>query len=321
MFDVLGIGCVAIDDLLFVPRFPAPDEKVRVPRVERHFGGLTGTALVVAARLGAKCAFGGLLGTMDPLSRAVEQNFLAEGIDVSPAVRRADARPIHAMIVVGEEGHTRNIFFHVGGLSGAPDEGVAEDLLRRTRVLFVDHQGLAGAVRAITAAAAAGVEVVADVEHGDGPLTERFVAGVGHLVVPEEFALRMTGADNAEAAVSQLWSERRRAIVVTCGEHGCWWAEARDGRAGPVAHQPAFPVEVVDTTGCGDVFHGAYAAALAQGRPMEERVRLASAAAAMKARQPGGQMGIPRRREVEEFLRQQGDLFNGDEGQSSRTFG
>jgi sulfofructose kinase len=61
---------------------------------------------------------------------------------------------------------------------------------------------------------------------------------------------------------------------------------------------PAFAVDVVDTTGCGDVFHGVYAAALAEGLPLEKRVKLASAAAALKAMQPGGQRGIPRREDV-----------------------
>lgn len=69
-----------------------------------------------------------------------------------------------------------------------------------------------------------------------------------------------------------------------------------------VKHQPAFKVRAVDTTGCGDVFHGAYAAALALGVTLSERVRLATAAAALKATQPGGQRGIPTRNQVDEFL-------------------
>jgi sugar/nucleoside kinase (ribokinase family) len=66
--------------------------------------------------------------------------------------------------------------------------------------------------------------------------------------------------------------------------------------------QPAFPVNVVDTTGCGDVFHGAYAAALAANFPLEKRLKFASAAAALKAQVRGGQAGCPSRTEVEAFL-------------------
>jgi sugar/nucleoside kinase (ribokinase family) len=60
----------------------------------------------------------------------------------------------------------------------------------------------------------------------------------------------------------------------------------------------------VDTTGCGDVFHGAYASALARGLSLAERVRFAAAAAALKATRPGGQAGIPTRPEVEAFLQE-----------------
>ena len=92
----------------------------------------------------------------------------------------------------------------------------------------------------------------------------------------------------------------RQTVVVTCREQGCWVLGA--GQRTPW-HQQAFAVPVIDTTGCGDVFHGAYAAALARGLPVQERVRVASAAAALKATRPGAQAGCPTWAEVEELLR------------------
>src|SRR5512133_1848243 len=80
--DILGLGGVAVDDLVFVEAYPPADAKVVVARRERHCGGLTATALVAAARLGARCAYGGILGD-DELSRFVEQTLVREGIDVS----------------------------------------------------------------------------------------------------------------------------------------------------------------------------------------------------------------------------------------------
>jgi sugar/nucleoside kinase (ribokinase family) len=90
-------------------------------------------------------------------------------------------------------------------------------------------------------------------------------------------------------------------VIVTCGSEGCWYVS-------PVAptsavHQAAFAVPVVDTTGCGDVFHGAYSAALVRGLDVSSRIRFAAAAAALKASQRGGQAGIPTRAAVEEFLK------------------
>jgi sulfofructose kinase len=89
-------------------------------------------------------------------------------------------------------------------------------------------------------------------------------------------------------------------VIVTCGAEGSWFVSAEQLRA---HHVPAFAVEVTDTTGCGDVFHGAYAAALAKGMVVEERIRFASAAAALKATKHGGQQGIPSAVVVERFLK------------------
>src|SRR5262245_61850781 len=94
-WDVLGLGCVAVDDLLLAPNYPTPDSKVRLLGRQRSSGGLTATALIAAARLGARAAFAGVLGDDDD-SRFVLDSFQREGVDVSCAVRRPDARPIHS---------------------------------------------------------------------------------------------------------------------------------------------------------------------------------------------------------------------------------
>ena len=90
-------------------------------------------------------------------------------------------------------------------------------------------------------------------------------------------------------------------MVITSGAQGCWYSSETDPSS-PV-HQSAFPVKVVDTTGCGDVFHGTYAAGLVRNLNLPERIRVASAAAALKAVQAGGQDGIPTLSTVEKFLK------------------
>ena len=297
-WDVLGLGCVAVDDLHYVPVYPPPDSKVRVRRREKQGGGLTGTALVAAARLGARCAFAGVLGD-DEDSRFVEDNFRREGVDTSPLVRRPGARPICSTIIVDEGGHTRTIFFDLTGSTGADPDAPPAEVIRASRVLFVDHYGVEGMARAARIARAAGRCVVADLERDEHPGFEALLELVDHLIVSRAFAARRTGTEDPAAAARHLWAEGRSVVVVTCGDEGAWFLEA--GAAAP-AHQPAFRVEVVDTTGCGDVFHGAYAAALARGLDLQGRVRFASAAAALKATRAGAQAGIPTRAAVEEFI-------------------
>jgi sugar/nucleoside kinase (ribokinase family) len=299
-FDILGFGVAAIDELLYVKEYPAADSKVRVAHRLRQCGGLTGTALVAAARLGAKCAYVGMLGD-DELSREVMAGFAHEGIDVSYRAQVPDARPAHSTIVVDETHRTRTIFASLGGPTGAAPDWPPADLIRAARVLLVDHHGIEGALRAVKIAQETGVNVVADFERNPGGEFDELLARVDHLVISERFAQALTGAKDAPQAVTALWNEHRQAIVVTCGDKGCCYLEK--GYDEPFV-QPAFTVDVVDTTGCGDVFHGAYSAALAKNLSIADCVQYATAAAALKARVRGGQAGCPSRSDVEAFLQQ-----------------
>src|SRR5437016_5482285 len=100
-FDILGLGAVAVDDLMYVESYPPPDVKTRVLRRERHCGGLTATALVTAARLGCRCAYAGVLG-FDELSESVVKALEQEAVDFSHLVRQEGARPVYSTIIVDE---------------------------------------------------------------------------------------------------------------------------------------------------------------------------------------------------------------------------
>jgi sulfofructose kinase len=296
-WDIIGLGCVSVDDLLYVSEFPAPDTKTIVLRRERQCGGLTGTALITAARLGARCAYAGLLG-LDDISRTVEENFRNENVDSAHAPRVKDACVPQSIIIVATETGTRTIFCHIDGRLGAHETLPDQAVLCSARMLFFDQYGMPGNLRAARIARSAEIPIVADLEDDSDPQFAEVLALIDHLVLAEEFALKITGASTAQSAVERLWHKDRQAVVVTCGAAGAWFT----GIDGIARHQTAFPVKVIDTTGCGDVFHGAYAAEMVRGVPVADGVRFASAAAALKATQPGGQRGIPTRVAVERFL-------------------
>lgn len=298
-YDVLGLGCTAVDDLLYVAGYPPPDTKMQIRRRERQCGGLTATALVAAARLGARCAFAGVLGD-DPDSQFVIDAFRRAGVSVDHVVRRPEARPIRSTIIVDESRHTRTILYDLTGSAGADPQLPAEDVIRSSRVLYVDHYGIEGMTRAARIARAAMIPVVADFERSEWPGFSDLLALVDHLIVNRDFAAKLTGATDPAAAASKLWTGGRKAVIVTCGVEGCWYLTDSDNRM--PRHYPALAVKAVDTTGCGDVFHGAYAAGLARGLDLMNRIRFASAAAALKATRPGAQAGIPALAEVESYL-------------------
>ena len=299
--DVLGLGCTAVDDLVFVPTYPAADSKLAVSRRERHCGGLTATALVAAARLGCRAAYAGTLGP-DPDSAFVRAALERAGVDLRHASARAGTRPVRSVIVVDESRGTRTILYDVTRAAGAHPRLPAPAVIARSRVLLVDRWGLNGMIRAARIARQAGVPVVGDLETFDLPRFDELLALADHLIVSENFARRYTGASDPAVGATRLWREDRALVVVTCGAGGCWWV-AGPGQA-PV-HLPAFPVKAVDTTGCGDVFHGAYAAALAKGLPLAARLRVAAGSAALKATKAGGQSGCPTWTTLRRFLASQ----------------
>jgi sulfofructose kinase len=299
--DLLALGAAAIDELLYVDAYPPPDTKTTVRDATCQCGGLSATALVAAARLGARCAYAGTLGPGDdPDSLFVLDALAAEGIDTQHCAHVAGGGPVKSVIIVGRDAGTRNIFPRQPAHTGAHPELPSAELVRAARVLLVDHLGIDGMLRAAHVARASGVAIVSDIERADDPRALDLLALVDHPVLSEEFAATLTGHADIGTALRALWSPARRAVTITCGPRGAWFTV--DGLT--VSHQPAFQVNIIDTTGCGDVFHGAYCAALARGEPIELCVRTAAAAAALKATQPGAQRGAPTRAQLQAFIGQ-----------------
>ena len=123
------------------------------------------------------------------------------------------------------------------------------------------------------------------------------VALADHAVFSTPGLKRMTGQDDAQQALKLAAEQTNGKVYVTLGGEGSLWIEN-----GHMCQQTAFSVNVVDTTGAGDVFHGAMAAALAEQMPTDQAIRFASAVAAMKCTQAGGRAGIPNRAQTESFL-------------------
>ena len=161
-FDILGLGCVAVDDLLYVDAYPPADAKTRVQGRQRQCGGLTATALVAAARLGAKCAYGGTLGedeSQNSQSSVCSRN-TSRWATCGGARMRGRSAGDHRRPELAD----LTIFYDLDGVEPVAADWPPEELIRAARVLFVDHFGVAGMLRAARLALAAGIPVVADFE-------------------------------------------------------------------------------------------------------------------------------------------------------------
>src|SRR3954447_10176958 len=234
--DILGVGSVAIDDLLAVAAYPPADAKARVLRRERQCGGMTATALVAAARSGARCGYAGVVGT-DELSDAVARQFEREDIDTSWMARQPDARVIYSVIVVDEQQQTRTIFYDLDRAIGANPLWPPAEAITSARALYIDHLDAEMMLRAARIARASGVAVIADFEYVSSPLFAELLALVDHLILPADFATQLSGQAGPREAAQALWGAGRELVAVTCGSGGAWWV----GRAAPdqPRHQPA----------------------------------------------------------------------------------
>jgi sulfofructose kinase len=295
-WDILGVGTAAVDDQLYVERFPRPDEKMRVQSTCRQPGGQTATALVAAARQGARTAFFSRLGE-DSLSQYTVAELEKEQVDCSLVQYNNECRPYHTTIIVDQSAHSRTILYSAEGVT-EPDMGAFNPIwIEQSRVVFIDHNIPHAILHAARLARSAGVPVVADIESTIISGLAELLPLVDHLIVSRDFAWRLTGETEIPEMLSALAHTPRTATVITWGKQGCWYTTGKGCQ-----HVPAIEVKVVDTTGCGDVFHGTYAAAIARGEEIPHAIHIATTSAGLKATKPGGRPGIPTLAEVESLL-------------------
>jgi sulfofructose kinase len=289
--DVAGVGCVSIDDFLYVDAFQA-DDKGRIQARERQPGGNIATALVAAAGLGARVAFVGRLSTRGD-GALVRADLASHGVDLQFALPDSEARPIRATVVVFNHGDRFIAYDDATRIGLLPGDDVTP--LLQSRTVLLDNYALAPTITALGSEVNR-VLVVADVE---AEVESASLEQVQHLVLPMAFARRLTAESEPAAIVNALWNDRRSTVVVTDGADGVWF---RDAASTDCHYQPSFEVPVVDTTGCGDVFHGAYAVALARGFDASERVRFAAAAGAICATGRGGRGRLPTEDDIVELV-------------------
>jgi sugar/nucleoside kinase (ribokinase family) len=290
-FDVAGVGCVSIDDFLYVDAVQT-DDQGRVQARDRQPGGNIATALVAAAALGARVAFVGRLSDQED-GALVRADLAAHGVDLQFALPDSEARPIRATIVVFQHGDRFIAYDDATRIGLLPGDDVTPLLLSRT--VLLDTYALAPTVAALGTDVSE-ISIVADVE---GEVDSDSLKKVQHLVLPMAFARRLTAESEPAAIVAALWNDQRSTVVITDGADGVLF---RDAGSADCRHQPSFEVPVVDTTGCGDVFHGAYAVALARGYDASERVRFAAAAGAICATGRGGRGRLPTEDDIVDLL-------------------
>jgi sulfofructose kinase len=292
------MGCCCWDYLGVVERYPGLDEKVAMKQLVQQGGGQAGTAMVAVARLGGRAAIFGRVGD-DEFGRRNYQAFEEEGVDTSWLVTVPGATSQFAFCVIDEPTGKRSIFYIHGAKGKFRPEELPRERLLDCRCLLLDGHHNEAAVAAAGWAREQGLPVVLDLERPQ-PQDEQLVSLCTHPIVTEDFAIDFTGASDFREAARAMLARGPEAVVITRGAEGAVAFTAEQ-----TIEQPAFEVEpIVDTTGAGDVFHGAFAYGIALGYDLAHNLAFASAVAALKCRTLGGRAGIPTMQETLAFLQE-----------------
>jgi sulfofructose kinase len=294
---IVGMGLANLDLLGTVPVFPEKNSKNRVTDLSIQGGGPAATAIAAAAALGERTAFIGVVGD-DDFGRAIARGLADLGVDLTGLVTVPGARSPLSFVVVDRSDASRTVFHAPPTSPPLTADQIEWSVLEDASVLIIDGRQPAAQLAAATRARARSTRVLLDAERLDGD-TRALLAASDVCIASAGLGAEL--ASSPEAALEALAALGPRTAVVTLGEAGSI------GRAdeGPIIHQRAFPVDAIDTTGCGDVYHGAFAVGLARGADLAGCMAIAAAAAALKCRALGGRAGLASSAELEAFLRLQ----------------
>jgi ribokinase len=296
---VVGLGYCSWDylgTLDHVPEFDAPT--VSLADFAISCGGPVSTALAALARLGARTGYLGAIGD-DDAGRNTQHAFAEEGVDISHLrVQSGTRSPVCICLIQAQTGK-RMILCYRGTAGEVELEPADHSYITSARFLHLDGNHMGAALAAAQWMHEAGGTVVLDANRPRPRLDNR--PWVDVLITNAHFPSAYTGEPDLERAARRLLSTGAGLVVSTLSEQGCVYFTGRGH-----SHVPGFQVPVVDTTGAGDAFHGAFIYGLLQGWPVERTATFANAVAAMNCGALGGRAGLPRLHQVEVFLESKG---------------
>lgn len=289
-YDITALGYCAIDHLCLIPQIPE-DDKVEISELLIAGGGPAATAAFTAARLGARTAYLGAVGD-DANGKQILKELKKENIQVSGVMIRPGAISPTAYCLVEQNTGRRSIAWSRGSVEALRAKEVKEALIASSRILHLDGHHPSAAIRAAQLAKKHGTKVLLD--GGTFRPHMRDLMGLSDVVIASEvFARQMTGGDDIKCALMRIYEFGPEWAVITLGARG---SVAYNGKK--FFAQKSFKVKVVDTTGAGDVYHGAFAYKYLSCADLAEIMRFASVVAALKCRKLGGRSGIPKIEEV-----------------------
>jgi len=292
----VGIGICPLDYIFIVEKFPQPDDKIDSLYFSRQGGGPVPNALSTLGRFGIPCAFVGKCGR-DNDGSTVEEELKLFNVDTSHLILDPESRTPRSFIIVDQSSGKRTVILDRSQSAAmAPDE-IDTKLIQSADFLLLDGRDQEAAITAAIIARKSDVQVILDAGSARTGINE-ILPHIDHLVCSHRFAEQFTQESDPGKAVLKLAWIGFKSVVITYGSKGSI-AATPDGQ---LFEQEAVKAEVIDSTGAGDIFHGAFIFGLAQKWELPQIVEFASAAAAIKCARIGGRHGIPDLNDVYNLL-------------------
>ena len=304
--NLVVLGSINADHILNLESFPAPGETVTGNQYQVAFGGKGANQAVAAGRSGANIAFIACTGDDDTGER-VRKQLASDNIDIAPVSVVAGESTGVALIFVNAEGE------NVIGIHAGANAALTTERVEAQRAIIGGAEALLmqleSPVESVLAAAKIAHENHTTVVLNPAParvLSDELLALVDIITPNETEAEKLTGIgvendDDAARAAKALHDKGIGTVIITLGSRGVWASVNGEGR-----RVPGFKVKAIDTIAAGDTFNGALVTALLEGKGMDDAIRFAHAAAAIAVTRKGAQPSVPWRKEIDEFLSQQG---------------
>lgn len=289
--DVLCVGVTSYDFYFMVDHHPEPDEKTIADAFLSCGGGPAANAAVTAAKMGLSVVFAGYLGN-DTWGDLHLKELKQSGVLTDWIIRGNKPTPI-STILVKPDGKRSLVNYRVN--SAALEKNAINFSTVNPKVVLFDGHEPNISMELLRQIKGDNVKTILDAGSVN-PGTVLLYNKVDYLVCSEKFAEEITGCNKMNDALEKLANQNEN-IIITRGEKGLIWKTKRgQGKL------KAYPIVTVDTTGAGDVFHGAFAGCLVMGKNLHAILKYASAAAALSCTKPGGRTSIPMIKEVENFI-------------------
>jgi len=293
---IICVGHAALDFVYRIEAFPPAPTKVRSLEHIESGGGMAANAAATIARLGAPVELWSRTGA-DSAGKRIHALLEQEGVDIRYVRSYEGARSSTSAVIVDGKGERLII--------GERDHAMSMDAgwlplerIAGAAAVMSDLRWVEGTRAAFGAARAAGIPTLLDADLGGGGFLEEFLCLADYAIFSGP-ALDGFGSGGDTERLVRVLALGVKHAGVTRGSQGYTWVT----RGGESGHQPAFATEIVDTTGAGDAFHGAFAWALARGNAAADCARIAAAVSALKCRRLGARSGLPTLEELNSFLK------------------